>query len=211
MTPSRVVIVGASLAGLRTAEALRKRGYAGALTLVGDELHKPYDRPPLSKQVLSGEWEADKVFFRRQEGYEPLALELVLGQRARSVDPLARQVTLADQRVLEYDALVIATGAKPRMLPGAVGLAGVFTLRTLDDALAIKAALVAKPRVAIIGAGFIGLEVAASCRKLGLPVTVVETLSTPLSPLLGDAVGRAIARMHADHGVTLFQLMKPFK
>ncbi|HEX2678674.1 MAG TPA: FAD-dependent oxidoreductase [Polyangiales bacterium] len=201
--PRRVLIVGASLAGLRSAEALRKRGYDGALTLVGDEPHKPYDRPPLSKQVLSGEWEAEKVFFRQKEGYDALNAELVLGRRAKALDMHARRVMLDDGCALDYDALLIATGAAPRVLRGTEGLRGVFTLRTLDDALAIKQALAARPRVAVIGAGFIGLEVAASCRKLGLDVTVVEALPTPLSAVLGSAVGESVAAMHAAHGVTL--------
>lgn len=203
VAPRSVVICGAQLAGLRAAEALRKRGYDGALTLVGDETHKPYDRPPLSKQVLSGDWEPDKVFFRQKEGYDGLGAELVLGRRARALDPHARRVTLDDGRALDYDALVVATGAKPRRLHGAETLGSVFALRTLDDALAIKAALALRPRVAVIGAGFIGLEVAASCRKLGLSVTVVEALPTPLAPLLGEEIGAALARMHQAHGVAL--------
>ncbi len=199
----RVVVVGASLAGLRAAEALRKRGYAGTLTIVGDELHAPYDRPPLSKQVLTGEWEPSKVFFRQKEGYDALAAELVLGRRAVSLDVRERRVSLDDGRVLSYDGLVIATGAKPRHLPGMAALDGVLTLRTLDEALALKQALARQPRVVVIGGGFIGLEVAAACRKLDVSVTVVEAMPLPLSGLLGDAVGEAVTRMHLDRGVAM--------
>jgi len=199
----RVVVVGASLAGLRTAEALRKRGYAGTLTLVGDEPHAPYDRPPLSKQVLTGEWDASRVFFRQKEGYEGLAAELVLGRRALSLDARERRVLLDDGRVLEYDGLVIATGCRPRALPRMAELAGVFSLRTLDDALALRRALVAGARVVVVGAGFIGLEVAAACRKLGVAVTVVEAMTFPLVSILGEAVGEAVTRLHVEHGVAV--------
>jgi NADPH-dependent 2,4-dienoyl-CoA reductase/sulfur reductase-like enzyme len=151
--------------------------------------------------VLCGDWEPERVFFRQKEGFEALALQLVLGRRAVALDASARRVTLDDASVHDYDALVLACGAKPRTLPGSEGMGGVFTLRTLDDALAIRAALARRPRVAVIGAGFIGLEVAASCRKLGLSVTIVEARRTPLAPLLGEAVGAALLRMHEGHGV----------
>jgi 3-phenylpropionate/trans-cinnamate dioxygenase ferredoxin reductase component len=198
-----IVIVGASLAGLRTAEALRKRGYAGRLWLVGDEPHAPYDRPPLSKQVLTGEWDAGRVFFRQKEGYGALSLDLVLGQRALSLDTRARKLTLSNADVLDYDGLVIATGAQARPLPIGHELAGVHVLRTLDDSLAIRAALLKSPRVLVVGAGFIGLEVAAVCRKLALDVTVIEADPLPLARSLGTQVGEAVARLHREHGVDL--------
>jgi NADPH-dependent 2,4-dienoyl-CoA reductase/sulfur reductase-like enzyme len=199
----RIVIAGASLAGLRTAEALRKRGYAGRLWLVGDEPHLPYDRPPLSKQVLTGEWDQGRVFFRQKEGYGPLSLELVLGQRALSLDTRARKLTLSNGDVLDYEGFVIATGAQARPLAIGHELAGVRVLRTLDDSLAIRAALLKAPRVLIVGAGFIGLEVASVCRKLELSVTVVEADALPLARNLGPQVGEAVARLHRAHGVDL--------
>src|SRR6185295_15156583 len=177
----RIVIVGASLAGLRAAETLRARGFDGALTLVGEEPHRPYDRPPLSKQVLQGTWEPEQTLFRRKDGYDALALDMRLGVRATSVDLLGRRVTLADGTFAEYDRLIIATGVRVRTLRGVAPRAGLLVLRSLDDALALRRDVMNTPRVAIVGAGFIGLEVAASCRARGLHVTVIESLPVPLS------------------------------
>jgi NADPH-dependent 2,4-dienoyl-CoA reductase/sulfur reductase-like enzyme len=199
----RIVIVGASLAGLRTAEALRKRGYAGRLWLVGDEPHAPYDRPPLSKQVLTGEWDQSRVFFRQKEGYGALALDMVLGQRAVSLETDEHKLHLANGDVLAYDRVVIATGARAKLLPIGRGLEGVHVIRSLDDSLAVRAALEKRPRVLVVGAGFIGLEVASVCRKLDLPVTVIDADPVPLAAKLGAQVGQAVARMHRAHGVDL--------
>ena len=199
----RIVIVGASLAGLRAAETLRDRGFDGELTLIGDEPHRPYDRPPLSKQVLQGTWEPEQTFFRRKDGYDALALDMRLGVRATAVDLRARRVTLADGTFADYDRLIIATGARVRTLPGIAPRAGLLVLRGLDDAIALRRELTNAPRVAIVGAGFIGLEVAASCRARGLHVTVIESLPVPLSPILGPALGEMVAAMHRDHGVDL--------
>jgi 3-phenylpropionate/trans-cinnamate dioxygenase ferredoxin reductase component len=201
----RIVVVGASLAGLRAAQALRKRGYAGTLVLVGDEPHAPYDRPPLSKQLLCGEWTEDKLFFGARENHASLELEFMLGRRAVALDVRAREVALADGARVGFDGLVIATGATPRQLPNLrPELGGVYTLRTLDDALAIRAELARQPRVAVVGAGFIGLEVAASCRKLGLPVSVIEPQPRPLLSLLGPRVAEAAYQLHIDQGVRFF-------
>ena len=199
----RIVIVGASLAGLRAAEALRDRGFDGELTLIGDEPHRPYDRPPLSKQVLQGVWEPEQTFFRKKDGYDALALDMRLGLRALSVDLRARRVALADGTFADYNRLIIATGARVRTLSGIAPRAGLFALRDLDDAIVLRRALMDAPRVAIVGAGFIGLEVAASCRARGLPVTVIESLPVPLSPILGPTFGDMVAAMHRDHGVDL--------
>ncbi len=199
----RITIVGASLAGLRAAETLRDRGFDGELTLIGDEPHRPYDRPPLSKQVLQGTWEPEQTFFRKKDGYDGLALDLRLGVRAMSVDLRARRVVLADGTAADYDRLIIATGARVRTLPAIAPRPGLLALRGLDDALALRQALMAAPRVAIVGAGFIGLEVAASCRARGLPVTVIESLPVPLSPVLGPTFGGMVAAMHRDQGVDL--------
>jgi 3-phenylpropionate/trans-cinnamate dioxygenase ferredoxin reductase subunit len=168
---------------------------------VGDEPHAPYDRPPLSKQVLTGEWESSRVFFRQKEGYAALSLDLVLGQRALSLDSEARTLTLMNGDTLSWDGLVIATGARARRLSIGTELTGVHVVRTLDDSLAVRAAFVAKPRVLVVGAGFIGLEVASACRKLGLGVTLIEADPLPLARSLGARVGESVARMHRGHGV----------
>lgn len=198
----RIAIVGASLAGLRAAQALRKRGFGGNITLIGAEPHAPYDRPPLSKQLLSGEWPADKLFFHKREKHEALELEQRLGVAARALSVRTNEVELEDGERIPYDGLIIATGARVRQLLAAAGMTGVHSLRTLDDALAIRAALERRPRVAIVGAGFIGLEVASSCRKLGLEVTVVEPQALPLLGPLGAAAARSVLELHRGHGVT---------
>jgi NADPH-dependent 2,4-dienoyl-CoA reductase/sulfur reductase-like enzyme len=199
----RIAIVGASLAGLRAAEALRDRGFDGELTLIGDEPHRPYDRPPLSKQVLQGVWEPEQTFFRRKEGYDALAVDMRLGVRALSLDLRARRVTLADGTFADYDRLIIATGARVRTLSSIAPRSGLLALRGLDDAIALRRALMDGPRVAVVGAGFIGLEVAASCRARGLSVTVIEPLPVPFSPIFGRTFGEMVAAMHRDHGVDL--------
>jgi 3-phenylpropionate/trans-cinnamate dioxygenase ferredoxin reductase component len=198
----RVAIVGASLAGLRAAESLRRLGYGGALLLIGAEKHVPYDRPPLSKEILQGRWDVDKIGLRRQP-YQDLGLDLRLGTRATALDLAARELVLGDGAREPFDALVLATGARPRRLPDQPELAGVHLLRTLDDALAIRAALELRPRVVVVGAGFIGSEVAASCRARGLEVTVIEPLPVPLARGLGETMGRVCAQLHVDHGVDL--------
>jgi NADPH-dependent 2,4-dienoyl-CoA reductase/sulfur reductase-like enzyme len=199
----RIAIVGASLAGLRAAETLRHRAFDGEITLIGDEPHRPYDRPPLSKQVLQGAWEPEQTFFRRKDGYDALALDMRLGVRAVSVDLHARRVALADGTFADYDRLIIATGARVRTLPGIAPRAGLLVLRSLDDAIALRLELMQATRVAIVGAGFIGLEVAASCRARGLDVTVIEALPLPLAHILGPTLGDMIAATHRDHGVDL--------
>src|SRR5262245_51952385 len=134
----RIAIVGASLAGLRAAETVRARGFDGELTLIGDEPHRPYDRPPLSKQLLQGTLEPEDTFFRRKDGYGALSLDMRLGVRATSLDLRARRVALGDGTFADYDRLIIATGARPRMLPGIAPRAGLFVLRGLDDAIALR-------------------------------------------------------------------------
>lgn len=196
-----VVVVGASLAGLRAVEALRRKGYDGKITWIGAEPHRPYDRPPLSKQVLRGEWAPDRVALPARPDYDALDLDLRVGTRAVALDSQQRQVVLDDGTRVIFDGLVIATGATPRRLAGSDGIDGVHVLRTLEDAMAIRAVLEKRPRVAIVGAGFIGLEVAASCRTLGLDVTVVEMAEVPLSVALGATMGDAIASVHRSRGV----------
>jgi 3-phenylpropionate/trans-cinnamate dioxygenase ferredoxin reductase subunit len=196
-----IVVVGASLAGIRCAEALRRQGYGGRLALVGDEPHRPYDRPPLSKEVLRGERSLEQLALTKPEAFEALRLDLHLGARATALDLPARRVRLEDGRELPYDGLVIATGARARHLPGAPPLAGIHVLRTLDDALALRAELEKSPRVAVVGAGFIGAEVAASCRQRGLDVTLIEALPHPMARVLNREVGMLCAAAHADAGV----------
>jgi 3-phenylpropionate/trans-cinnamate dioxygenase ferredoxin reductase subunit len=185
-----IVVVGASLAGLRAVETLRREGFDGRLVLVGAESHLPYDRPPLSKELLAGESEPEQLALRRQS-YDDL-------------DLAGREVELHDGERIGFDGLVVATGSTPRMLPGVPPLAGVFTLRTLDDCLAIAELLEARPRVVVIGAGFIGSEVAATCRsKRGLDVTVLEALPVPLVRGVGPVIGAVMGELHRDHGVDL--------
>jgi len=198
-----IAVVGASLAGLRAVEMLRSDGFDGRLTLVGAEPHLPYDRPPLSKQVLRGDWQPDRIALRRGD-WDDLALDLRLGRRATALDLGARKLELDDGSTLDWDGLLIATGASPRWLPGTRGLAGVHVLRTLDDALALRADLEGTPgRVAVVGAGFIGAEVAATCRERGLEVSLVEPLSRPMERGLDPEIGALMAQVHRDHGVDL--------
>ncbi len=205
---SRVIVVGASLAGWRTVETLRAEGYEGAISLVGEERHLPYDRPPLSKQVLAGTWPPEKAVLADKRRSSEHRVHEVLGRRAVGLDAEARKVELDDGTMLQGDAIVVATGAKPRPLPGTEGLGqrdGLFVLRTLDDSLALRAAVTAEEaaRVVVIGAGFIGAEVASTCAALGCRVTVLEALDVPLRNVLGTAIGSHFASLHAAHGVDL--------
>jgi NADPH-dependent 2,4-dienoyl-CoA reductase/sulfur reductase-like enzyme len=202
-TNGRIVIVGASLAGLRAAEALRDEGFNGSLTIIGDEKHEPYDRPPLSKQVLKGWVRADHTKFPR---IRKVDAEWRLGVAATGLDRATKQVYLANGNQVPYDRLLIATGtrARPWFNPKEAALEGVFTLRTSDDAGRLQAALAAKPgRVLIVGAGFIGSEMASVCRELGLAVTVAERAGAPLVGALGGVIGDIAAELQRDHGVDL--------
>ena len=199
-----ITIVGASLAGLRAAETLRRDGFDGTITMVGDEPHRPYDRPPLSKQILAGDWDPDRAPLASDEAYDALELDWRLGVRATGLDMAAKQVALEDGSSAPYDGLVIATGARCRTIPGTEELAGVYTLRTLDDCLAIRADLVSSPqRVVVVGAGFIGAEVAATAREMGLDVTMVEMAPVPFERILGAQMGQVCADVQHDHGVDL--------
>jgi 3-phenylpropionate/trans-cinnamate dioxygenase ferredoxin reductase subunit len=198
-----IVVVGASLAGVRAAEELRRLGYDRALTIVGEESHVPYDRPPLSKQLLSGEWAQERLHLPSMSD-DYLDADWRRGERATALDLADRSVTLASGESLAYDGLVIATGAAATRLPFGHDLAGVHLLRTLDDGLALLADIEAGPRrVVVIGAGFIGAEVASTCRRRNLAVTLIEALPTPLGRVLGDEIGSMIGAIHQDEGVDL--------
>ena len=193
-------MVGASLAGLRAAEALRSGGHDGPLTIVGAERHRPYDRPPLSKQVLTGKAEPERTELHEAPD---LAADWLLGTEAARLDVDDRVVYTDSGEELPYDLLVIATGARPRTLPGFDRGPGVHYLRTLDDCLRLRDELSTASRVTVIGAGFIGLEVAASAFELGLQVTVLEALSVPLERAIGEAMGNAIADLHRRRGIEI--------
>ena len=195
-----IAVVGASLAGLRLIEALRREGYAGRVTMIGAESELPYDRPPLSKQFLVDGWSEEKLALSKT-GVAPLGAEWRLGQRATTLHSDALAVSLADGSRVEADAIVLATGAEARRLPFERGLEGILALRTLEDARRLRDALAGAPRVVVIGAGFIGMEVAASCRAKGCAVTVVEPLPAPLIRGLGPILGERVARRHREAGV----------
>lgn len=199
----RIVIVGASLAGLRTAESLRAGGFTGELVLIGDEPHEPYDRPPLSKTVLSGWIGTDRLLLPRTQ---ELNARWLLGVAASGLDLSAREVRLADGRVVGFDALVIATGTRARPWPvaGQARLRGVHLLRGRDDADRLRADLAAGPRrVLVIGGGFTGSEAASSCNDLGLPVTVTQRGVAPMASALGAVVGAAVGARQRAHGIDL--------
>ena len=206
VTVERLVVVGASLAGLRAVEAARKTGFEGTITLIGAEPHLPYDRPPLSKEFLGASEpgsESPIPFFRSDDVFaNELRVDLLLGAPATGLDT-TRKVVLLGDREIGYDAVIIATGSQLRTLPGTEHLDGVHGLRTLDDSLAIRAALDAGARTVVIGAGFIGSEVASSAQKRGVDVTVVEALPTPLVRATGTVMGAAIASLHDRNGTTL--------
>ncbi|HEV7980358.1 NAD(P)/FAD-dependent oxidoreductase [Amycolatopsis sp.] len=198
-----LVVVGASLAGLRAVEGARKTGFTGAITLVGAEPHLPYDRPPLSKGYLEPGMPPDTPVFRTEQTLrDELGVALVLGAEATALDTIRRVVEIGD-RGIEYDAAVIATGAVARTLRGNAGLPGVHTLRTIEDAIAIRAALDSGARTVVIGAGFIGSEIASGARKRGLPVTVIEAQPTPLVRAVGEEMGAMCASLHQRNGTDL--------
>ena len=196
------LIVGGGLAGQRAAEALRRRGYEETIRIVCGEPEPPYDRPPLSKEVLAGTAAEEEVAYRPAGWYAENEVELSLGVRAEALDPARRRVTLSSGDALPYENLVIATGGEPRRLPFLAG-ANVHELRTLADLRRLRRDLVAGSRLAIVGAGFIGQEVAATARALGAEVTIVEALPVPLEPIVGPQLGRWFAELHQEEGVRI--------
>jgi NADPH-dependent 2,4-dienoyl-CoA reductase/sulfur reductase-like enzyme len=198
-----VVIVGSSLAGLRAAETLRLEKYEGRIIIVGAEDRQPYDRPPLSKKVLAGEWEAERISLRKPEDLAKLNVDWKLGSAATALDTKNRIITLASGETISFDGLIIATGSGVRKLPNQPDWKGVHVVRTLDDSLNLRADLNPGARLVVIGAGFIGLEVAATAKARGCEVTVLEGALAPMMRGLGAEMGQAAALVHADNGVQL--------
>lgn len=194
-----VIIVGGGLAAARTAEQLRRSEYSGAITIVSDEDHLPYDRPPLSKEVLRAE--TDDVTLKPAEFYAENNITMLLGNGAKSVDTEAKTLTLADGSQLGYDELVIATGLVPKRIKSFPDLAGIHVLRNFDESLALRKEADTASRAVVVGAGFIGCEVAASLRKLGVDVVLVEPQPAPLASVLGQQIGDLVTRLHRAEGV----------
>jgi 3-phenylpropionate/trans-cinnamate dioxygenase ferredoxin reductase subunit len=193
-----IAVVGASAAGLTAAQTLRRKGYDGPLTVIGDEDRMPYDRPPLSKQILAGAWEPAKAALQSD-----VDAEWLLGVRAAGLDVAGRRLHLSTGDTLNYRGLVIATGVRPRRLPFGHDLAGVHVLRTMADALALRGELGDGGAVVVVGAGFMGSEVAAVTSGMGLDVTMVDPLPAPMVAQFGPWIGGLLAKLHADHGVRL--------
>jgi len=205
-TDATIVVVGASLAGMRAAEEIRHLGHTGNVVIIGDETHPPYDRPPLSKQFLAGKWDEERIHHHTPEKLDAFGLEFRLGLRATGLDTDEHIVQVDDGSQVHYDGLVIATGAKARWLPGSQDMPGVRTLRTLDDSRGLRDDLTKLgegARLVVIGAGFIGAEVAATSHGIGADVTVVEALPTPLAGVIGQQMGKVCADLHTDAGVAL--------
>ncbi|MDF2264604.1 FAD-dependent oxidoreductase [Streptomyces coacervatus] len=195
----RIAVVGASAAGLAAAETLRREGYDGTLTLVGDEPQAPYDRPPLSKQVLAAEWQPERLALRPPADLAALDLDLRLGVAATGLQLAEHTVQLADGTEVPYDGLIVATGVRPRRLPGE----GAHVLRTLDDALMLRDRLGPGLRLVVVGAGFLGAEAAAVAWRLGAKVTLLEPAPVPLAHAVGAEVGALLTRAHVERGVDL--------
>jgi 3-phenylpropionate/trans-cinnamate dioxygenase ferredoxin reductase component len=206
----RFVIVGASLAGAKAAEALRKGGFEGAVTLIGEEGERPYERPPLSKEFLRGEAGAEKLFVHKEGYYDAVDIELRLGQKVMAIDVAGNAVVLASGERAPYTSLLLCTGARPRRLPlPGAELPGVHYLRDLASSAILRGAIERASRVAVIGAGWVGCEVAASARQLGAPVSMVEVAQFPLQKALGPELGRFYRDIHYDHGVDMHFGVEP--
>ncbi len=198
-TTAGIIIVGGGLAAARAAEQLRRSEFSGPITIVSDEDHLPYDRPPLSKEVLRSE--TDDVTLKPAEFYEENDITMLLGAAAQSLDTAAKTLTLADGTALEYDDLIIATGLVPKTIPSFPDLEGIRVLRSFDESMAIRKHAGSARHAVIVGAGFIGCEVAASLRGLGVDVALVEPQPTPLASVLGEQIGSLVARLHRAEGV----------
>jgi NADPH-dependent 2,4-dienoyl-CoA reductase/sulfur reductase-like enzyme len=196
-----IMIAGGGLAAQRATEALRRLGYGGPLRMVCAEPHLPYDRPPLSKEVLSGGLADDSVRFRSDDWYEEHDIDLLLGVSATGLNTAEQRVALSDGRTLRYEQLLIATGSRPRRLPMLADYENVSALRTIDDALRLRVELTSGARLVIVGAGFVGLEVASTARSLGAQVTIIEAAPQPLIGVLGDQIGTWFCELHRAEGV----------
>jgi NADPH-dependent 2,4-dienoyl-CoA reductase/sulfur reductase-like enzyme len=203
MTPDGIVIAGGGLAAQRCAEALRRSGWERPIRMICAEAHRPYDRPPLSKDLLGGTGAPGDLAFRATEWYEQNEVDLRLGVSAVGLVPAERRVLISDGTDLRYAKLLIATGSRPRMLAPLEGYGNVSVLRTVDDASLLRGVLASAPRLVVLGAGFIGQEVAATARKLGAHVTMIEAAPCPLGSVLGPSLGAWFAHMHRDEGVEL--------
>jgi 3-phenylpropionate/trans-cinnamate dioxygenase ferredoxin reductase subunit len=199
VTNNGIVIVGGGLAAARTAEQLRRSEYTGPVTIVSDEVHLPYDRPPLSKEVLRKE--VDDTALKPRDWYDENDITLRLGSAATGLDTGEQTLTLANGTVLGYDELVIATGLVPRRIPAFPDLEGIRVLRSFDESLALREHASAARHAVVVGAGFIGCEVAASMRGVGVDVVLVEPQPQPLAAVLGEQIGELVARLHRDEGV----------
>ncbi len=202
-TPNGIVIAGGGLAAQRCAEMLRRSGYDGPIRMLCAEAHRPYDRPPLSKDLLQGTCAENALSFRADDWYEDQGIELLLGTAARSLSVGGRRIELSTGAALRYDRLLIATGSRPRALPMLEGATNVSVLRTIDDAARLRDVLEQRPHLVIIGAGFIGQEVAATARRLGAEVTMIEAAPTPLHGILGEQLGGWFSSLHAEEGVNV--------
>ncbi|UGS38958.1 NAD(P)/FAD-dependent oxidoreductase [Capillimicrobium parvum] len=196
-----IVVAGGGLAAQRACETLRRAGHDGPIRVVCGEQHAPYDRPPLSKEFLAGELGPDELRYRPDDWYREQEVDLLLGERAARLDAHARRLALDGGAVLRYDRLLIATGSEPRRLPGVAGRDNVHELRTLADAQGLREAIAAGRRLAVVGAGFIGQEVAAGATRAGARVTIVEAAAAPLAAILGEELGGWFARLHREEGV----------
>ena len=201
--PEHIAVVGASLAGLRTVQGLRRNGSAARITMIGDEPELPYDRPPLSKAVLLGKADAASLYFVDAGTLAALEVDLRLGVAAVGLDLGSRAVRLADGTALGFDRLVVATGSSPRRIPGLRALPGVHVLRTAGDAAAIRAGLLHARRVAVVGGGFIGAEIASAARELAVEITVIDVLPTLMTRGLGAQLGARMTELHRRNGVVL--------
>lgn len=201
--PSNVLVVGAGAAGLAVVESLRRKGYRERITLLGEEAGAPYDRPPLSKQVLAGTWEPERTHLRTRDVLDALDAEFVLDERALALDAATRTVRTASGATLRAEAVVLATGLHARRLPGLSGTAGVHVLRTLDDAAQLRRELPQAERIVVVGDGVLGAEIAATSRNLGTDVTLTGPQTAPMQAQLGPQIAQLLAALHTEHGLRL--------
>lgn len=202
-----VVIVGAGQSGLNVASRLRELGYDKSIMLLGDEVHMPYQRPPLSKKFLSGAIDSQSLMLRPDSFFQDRRIDLALGVQGIALDTTSQRLGLSDGRSLNYESLVLATGTRARELPGKLGggLRGVHVLRDLDQAVALQGQMISGNHLVVVGGGFVGLEVAATARQANMHVTVLEQASRILQRVAGHEVSRRVAALHRSHGVQILE------